>query len=34
MKNKTRRKKKKAHKIKANFTGGRLTNYSGIWPIF
>ena len=34
MKNKKRRKKKKAHKIKASFTGGRLTNYSGIWPIF
>jgi len=34
MKNKKRAKKKKAHKIKASFTGGRLTNYSGIWPIF
>ena len=34
MKNKKRAKRKKAHKIKASFSGGRLTNYSGIWPIF
>lgn len=34
MKNKKCTKRKKAHKIKASFSGGRLTNYSGIRPIF
>jgi hypothetical protein len=34
MKNKKRAKRKKAHKIRASFSGGPLTNYSGTWPIF